>query len=469
MTDPVASKPRSELPTELPAEMSLEEALVFGTRLHRLGQLDQAEEVYRAVLAIAPEHADALQFMGILRYARGHRPEGIALMQQSIALAPMAPGLHLNLGNMLLDSGRPDGATEAYERAAVLGEPSAALMNNLGVLRRHQQRLPEAEAAYRQAAQIDPEFIDAYNNLGNLLASQGQHEAALEQYCKALEMQPNSPATRRLAALALCILGRADAAARIYREWLADEPDNPLPQHYLAACTGEGVPQRASDAYVEATFDAFADSFDAKLEQLTYRAPGLVAQAVADIAATASGEGRPVEFDILDAGCGTGLCGPLLAPHSKRLVGVDLSAGMLAKARLRGVYDELVKAELVADLRARPAAFDVIVSADTLCYFGPLEEAAQAAFDALRGTGHLVFTVAALRTSESSAADAGSSPPGYRLNHHGRYSHSRPYIERTLLAAGFDLPTFASAILRREAGRSVEGFVVTAHRPGVTG
>ncbi|CAN5421336.1 tetratricopeptide repeat protein [soil metagenome] len=460
----------TELPTELPTEMSVEEALVFGTRLHRLGQLDQAEEVYGAVLAIAPEHPDALQFMGILRYARGKRPEGIALMQQSIALVPNAPGLHVNLGNMLLDSARADEATEAYERAAALGAPSAVLMNNLGVLRRHQQRLPEAEAAYRQAAQIDPEFIDAYNNLGNLLASQGQHEAALDQYCKALEMHPNSPATRRLAALALCVLGRAEAAARIYREWLAEEPDNPLPQHYLAACTGEGVPQRASDAYVEATFDAFADSFDAKLEQLTYRAPGLVARAVADIAAAASGDGPPVKFDMLDAGCGTGLCGPLLAPHAKRLVGVDLSAGMLAKARQRGGYDELVKAELVDDLRARPAAFDVIVSADTLCYFGPLEEAAEAAFGALRDDGHLVFTVEALRLAEPSAADTAnppaSPPAGFRLNHHGRYSHSRPYIERTLLAAGFEAATFASAILRREAGRSVEGFVVTARRPG---
>ena len=38
-------------------------------------------------------------------------------------------------------------------------------------------------------------------------------------------------------------------------------------------------------------------------------------------------------LDILDAGCGTGLCGPLLAPYARRLVGVDLSDGMLKHAR----------------------------------------------------------------------------------------------------------------------------------------
>ena len=53
---------------------------------------------------------------------------------------------------------------------------------------------------------------------------------------------------------------------------------------------------------------------------------------------------------MLDAGCGTGLCGPLIAPYARRLVGVDLSERMLAQARARDVYDELVKGELTAYL-----------------------------------------------------------------------------------------------------------------------
>ena len=35
------------------------------------------------------------------------------------------------------------------------------------------------------------------------------------------------------------------------------------------------APERASDAYVEQIFDAYAASFDAQLEALAYRAPGL--------------------------------------------------------------------------------------------------------------------------------------------------------------------------------------------------
>ena len=111
-------------------------------------------------------------------------------------------------------------------------------------------------------------------------------------------------------------------------------------------------------------------------------------------------------LDVLDAGCGTGLCGPLIAPYARRLVGVDLSARMLAQARARNVYDELFKGELTAYLRDSAGAFDVIVSADTLVYFGPLEDVVAAAADALRPGGRLIFTVEELIGAGSDAGYA---------------------------------------------------------------
>lgn len=113
---------------------------------------------------------------------------------------------------------------------------------------------------------------------------------------------------------------------------------------------------------------------------MEYRAPELVAAALQDHAEYQSGE-----VDVLDAGCGTGLCGPLLRSTARRLVGVDLSKGMIDRARQRTVYDELVIEELCSAMRARPAAFGVVVSADTLVYFGALEEALAACEVCLRG------------------------------------------------------------------------------------
>jgi len=219
-----------------------------------------------------------------------------------------------------------------------------------------------------------------------------------------------------------------------------------------AACSGRDVPERAADDYVESTFDAFAASFDAKLGRLDYRAPELVAAALAR--ACGAPEGK---LDGLDAGCGTGLCGPLIASYVRRLTGVDLSAGMLDRARGRGVYADLVKAELTDYLRAHREAFDLIISADTLVYFGNLDAVSRAAAGALRPGGVLAFTV-------EEAGDDGKGE-GYRINPHGRYSHGRSYVAQVLSDSELCVEAIDSAALRREGGVAVNGLVVTARKP----
>jgi predicted TPR repeat methyltransferase len=156
---------------------------------------------------------------------------------------------------------------------------------------------------------------------------------------------------------------------------------------------------------------------------------------------------------VLDAGCGTGWCGPLLRATAGHLVGVDLSPGMLALARQRGVYDELHEAELTGFLGERPAAFDIIVLADVLCYFGKLEPAIRAARDALLSGGLLCFSVEAL--AEAAAGDC------FQLGQHGRFTHARPYLERIMIDAGFGPPGIDSVVLRQELGKPVRGYLVT--------
>jgi predicted TPR repeat methyltransferase len=180
----------------------------------------------------------------------------------------------------------------------------------------------------------------------------------------------------------------------------------------LAACTGRDVPARASNGFVAETFDSFAASFESKLAKLSYRAPALIAAMLEN-----SGRKASKSLEVLDAGCGTGLCGPLVVPYARRLTGVDLSAGMLAQAKEKNVYDELIEGELTEYLRDRKEAFDLIVSADTLVYFGGLEDVLAAAAGALRRDGLLIFTL--------EHAAGGNAPIGYRLELHGRYSHSR--------------------------------------------
>ena len=418
--------------------------------LQKQQQLALAGALYARVLEVAPDHPDALHFSGVLAHQQGRTVDAVALIRRSIAVSPDHADAHSNLGIVLQSDGRVDEAIAAYQRAIAIDPRHANAHSNLGAVLRAAGRPEEAEAAYRAAIRLNPGHVDAYTNLGTLLNKLNRTAEASECFSKVITLQPRHREGRRLLALAHCVLGEVDRAVEILTEWLDEEPDDPIAVHMLAAATGRDVPARASNAFVENTFDGFAESFESRLESLSYRAPKLIAAALVDA-------GLPADhgLDVLDAGCGTGLCGPLLAPYASRLVGVDLSGGMLDHARSKDVYSELEQSELTAYLRARAEEFDVIVAADTLVYFGDLREFCEAAALALRPSGLLVFTV----------EDAPGDTDGYRIELHGRYSHGRDYAERTLRAAGLR-PRSSRAELRMESGSPVAGLVMRGFKDG---
>ena len=58
--------------------------------------------------------------------------------------------------------------------------------------------------------------------------------------------------------MAYSVIGKMDEAAQVYRDWLVETPNDPIARHLYAACTGEGVPERATDEYIQTTFNSFA-------------------------------------------------------------------------------------------------------------------------------------------------------------------------------------------------------------------
>ena len=437
--------------SDAPREITTDEAMAIAIRCQQNGQLAEAEALYRKVLDVAPQRPDALHFSGVLAHQQGRDEDAIALLTRSLDILPGQADWHSNLGIVLQNIGKLEEAIAAYRQALVIQPDHANAHSNIGVLLRAQGMNTEAEEAYRTAIRLNPDSPDAYHNLAILLGATGRTPEAVTCYCKALTLKPQHPEVRRLLALAYCTIGEPGKAIAVCEEWLKSEPDDPVAQHTLAAVSGRGVPPRASDAYIEKTFDSFAASFEAKLALLHYRAPALVAAAIAE-----TGLLPARALDVLDAGCGTGLCGPLVGPYARRLVGVDLSEGMLEHARAKKIYDELVRSELTAYLQAHRDAFDLIVTADTLVYFGALEDVAGAAAGALRVGGRLIFTV------EEASEDDIASP--YGMKPHGRFYHRADYIERVFAGAGLQT-NIARAELRMESGMPVAGLVVTAAKP----
>ncbi|MCB1956776.1 MAG: tetratricopeptide repeat protein [Rhodocyclaceae bacterium] len=439
--------------SELTRTVTFDEALQIATRLHREFQLEPARDLYEQLLAAAPDHPDVLHFYGILKHQMGASEAGIDLIRRAIALAPGYADFHVNLGNILVQRGRIDEGEHEYQEALKLRPDSSLAWNNLGSIHRNRNRLDEAEAAYRKALELEPDMVGAHNNIGRIYWDQQDFEASTRHFCRAIGIDPQDPTGHKLLGMVYYTRGMHDKAAEAFKRWIDADPDNPAAHHHYAACRGEDVPDRASDDYVRYTFDRFALSFEDQLQsKLHYRAPALLAQAFAGRL------GPPdKQYDILDAGCGTGLCGPLMAPWARRQEGVDLSGGMLAQAQAKQCYDLLEEAELTAWLESHPGAYDVIVSADTLCYFGPLEAVTAAALSALRPGGTLGYTVERIVDPQPGETS--------RLSASGRYQHTADYLAATLRAAGFIHLDIQPAHLRTEGGKPVEGLVTLAQRP----
>ncbi len=426
-------------------------------RAHGAGQVDQARGLYQLALQREPENPDGLHLLGMLEGQFGCKETAVALITRAIAVKPEEAMFHNNLGNVHFMSARYEQAEACYRQAVALDPTRYDAFNNLGVVLGRLGDKEGAERTFKALLEVTPGFTDARENLADLYLRQGRLSDALAQCATGLVTTPRAPGLRRLLGLAYSTWDMPEQAAQVYRDWMRDEPDNPQPAHYLAAFTGVNVPARASDDYVRVSFDNFADDFDSKLSELEYRAPEWIGQALAEVLPPAARQWR-----VADAGCGTGLCALHVLPYARTLVGVDLSAQMLRRAITRGGYDELREAELVGFLQSRPAAFDVLVSADTLCYFGVLTDFAQAARASLDGPGWLVFTVEA-HDDVPGAAD-------YSLQGHGRYSHRAAYVIQTLVAAGFKPPVLRAVVLRKEALKPVQGWLVTTqvdamHKP----
>jgi predicted TPR repeat methyltransferase len=434
----------------------VDEELRRAVALHREGQRAKAGRIYRRVLKSHPEHPDALHFSGLLAHQTGDNQAAISLIRRAIAAKPDYPDAIKNLGNILLGEDEHAEAERCYRRVIELEPQDPTAYSNLGVACRYQRKFEQAIEAGTVATRMAPDKLVAWYNLGNSFKTAGRYKQAIKCYEQAIRLDPKfSPAHDGLCRSTLILEQSArfrrrklTRTIRAYQHWLECDPDSAVALFMLAAVKGEKGLDRAPDEVVRKMFDHFAPDFERRLGQLEYRVPELLADTLSRALETG---GR---LEVLDGGCGTGLCAPVLKPYAARLTGVDLSSGMLELARKTGLYNDLVEAELTTYLASKHRTFDLVVFGDTLCYFGDLAEVFSATAGAMRKGGTLVFSV--------EWASGGSDLPPYRLHPHGRYSHTEAYVRSALASAGLSGARVEHSVLRLEIGREVGGLLVTA-------
>lgn len=282
-------------------------------------------------------------------------------------------------------------------------------------------------------------IVDRRFDFAEGLAAQGDLTAAIELLSGAMDCAPGWAAGWFRLGEWLEAAGDPARAAQAWDRALDADPADRLGAG-LKRDLARRVPvaEAMPAAFVEALFDQYAAGFDTALVgRLEYRGPGLLRDAL---------EGRRFAR-AMDLGCGTGLAGEAFRDRVDWLEGCDISAAMLAQAQAKGVYDRLDKVDLAAlEIGAR---YDLILAADVFVYLGALERIVAWCAGSLNPGGVLAFTV------ESAEA-------ALTLRESRRFAHSRAYLEDVLAAAGFSHRRFDPAVLRKDRGEGIPGFVVLA-------
>jgi protein O-GlcNAc transferase len=215
------------MPQPLPKAGSLNvpQALAQALALHGQGRLAEAERLYAAILAVRPEHVDALQMMGLVKLAAGQPAEALRLVAVAMGVRKPSPQILLNQGLILEALKRHQEAVESFDQALKLKSKYAEAHNNRGATLVTLGRGEEGLGSCRKAIAIKPDYVEAHYNAGTALRLLGRYEEALKSFDRALALQPNFFKAHNNRGTVLEGLKRFDEALTSYDRALALAPD----------------------------------------------------------------------------------------------------------------------------------------------------------------------------------------------------------------------------------------------------
>ena len=394
---------------------------------------------------LKPDYAEAHNNLGSALLGMDRADEAIGSLEQALQLAPDYPDALYNYGQAAYLQGKYDVALSAYGKTLELQPGHTATLLGAAEVLKLKGMHDQAANCYQSAINIAPKLTAAYIGYGTLLQKQNKHTEAIEMLNRALEADPESADALHYTGASMKELGNIETAAEYFSRALELNPELVQSRHMLAAMGLSEAPDKADARYVAELFDEYANKFDDHLVVgLEYRTPDALKELVTPLL------GDPDhQADVLDLGCGTGLCAPLFKPWSRSLTGVDLSPKMVAKADELGLYDKLIVGDLLQPLSSAENCYDLVLAADVFVYLGKLDAVVMSCAQSMRQGGILAFSVEFLQEGDSD----------YILHTGGRYAHTRSYIERLVDNSPLSIHVASETVLRKEKGKDVKGII----------
>nr|MDJ0624619.1 methyltransferase domain-containing protein [Desulfocapsaceae bacterium] len=278
------------------------------------------------------------------------------------------------------------------------------------------------------------------NNIGVILSEKGEVKTAVSYLEKSYSMDPyNNETLYNLAGLYNCIDEPAEAQ-KMLESLLELEPGHASAQHMLAAVSGKTT-DTAPSAYIEETFDRYANRFDIHLQKsLCYDTPSTLAAMLVEL------EPDRRFQSCRDLGCGTGLSGEAFKDCTESLIGVDLSSRMLAKAGEKGIYTKLHCNEVYTFLKDNDDKYDLVLVADVFIYLGRLDVFFRDMTQCTKKDAIIACSIERHDGSED-----------FILRSSGRYAHKPAYLKTMAENYGFSIIRHKDHGIRKENDKWIRG------------
>ena len=207
------------------SSLDIEDAFNVAFQYYQNGQLEMADKLYKKILAVNPNHADALHLLGIIADQVGKYDISVGLIKKAIKIRPQKAIYHYSMGNALNGQGKTGEVLACLRKAIELNPDFAEAFNNMGVTLKAQGRSDEAITCFRKALEIKPQYAEAHNNMGNALKDEGGSDEAITSFRKATEIKPQYAEAHSNMGNALKDAGRSDEAITCFRKALKIKPD----------------------------------------------------------------------------------------------------------------------------------------------------------------------------------------------------------------------------------------------------
>lgn len=381
-----------------------------------------------------------------LLHEKGALDEAVKEYKNLLSVLPDLPQLHFNCGLALYDQEQYEEAEEHYRRASTLCPEDPDIHFNRGLNFRRLGQLQDAAGSFELAFRSGDHDLGTLYNLGLCYQDLSQFSQAALLYDSILEKDPNHASTLNNFAYLCHKTGDTKKAEELYRRLLTLNPEHQAARHMLDSLCGI-TPDRAPLEYVETVFDNYAQEFDHSLvEKLAYKTPKSIWERYSSLCPHDQRE------LCLDLGCGTGLAAEQFSPSCKRVIGVDISQEMLAIAREKKIYDDLIKSDISKYLSATQHSPDLIVAADVFTYLGDLETIFEKCYQTITPQGLFLFSV---EESDSHS---------FELKKTGRFGHSPQYIQEISHKTGWTIRDQHFSKLRQEKGEWIGGYLFILER-----